>query len=371
MLKHTCLLLLLSSSLAAQTAYAVDTTLDQLFTVDLTTGAVTLVVSVANNGLATAADLCWRDDTQELWTIDLTGGEAGPIDPVSGNFTVVWNTGVSGWQGMAWDHTTRLFYCHNQNDTLYTLDPATGTLTTIGVLATTTPLITAIEVDAIGRLWGMDFSAGAIVQLDKTTGQEIGRIPTPGMTQVQGMAIAGDGTWYAISTGTDSLYAVDPLTGASVLLGPNTGTTFVKGFAITGSALQRGGEACADGAGQVRRMQWSGGSNIGNIVLHSCDAGAVPTATFFAYGFSATQAGPFALPLDMTPFGAPGCKLLQSTEAISGPVQTGSQAAFAFPADASLVGFTIWVQCPILDTSGNPNAAGMVFSDALKMTITL
>lgn len=371
MLHRATLLLLLSSSLAAQTAYAIDTNLDQLFTVDLATGAVTLVVSVANNGLATAADLCWRDDTQELWTIDLSGGEAGPIDPFSGNFTPIWNTGVSGWQGMAWDHTAGLFYCHNQSHTLYTLDPATGVLSMVGAPIATQPLITAIEVDAIGRLWGMDFSAGAIVQLDKTTGQEILRITTPGLTQVQGMAIAGDGTWYAISTGTDSLYSVDPRTGASVLLGPNTGTGFVKAFAITGSALQRGGEACADGAGQVRRMQWSGGSNIGNSVLHSCDAGVVPTLAFFAYGLSATQAGPFALPLDMGLIGAPGCKLLQSADVIAGPVQTGSQTVITIPANPGLVGITIWAQGLILDTSGNPNPAGLAFSDALKMTINL
>jgi len=272
---------------------------------------------------------------------------------------------------MAWDHTSKLFYLHNQSDVLYTLDPVTGALVTIGTMAPTTPLVTGLEVDAVGRLWGMDFSAGAILQIDKATGLEIARIPTPGLTQVQGFGISAEGVWYAVSTGTDSLYVVDDVTGTSVLIGANTGTQFAKGFVVTGSAVQRGGQACADGAGTVRRMTWSGGSNLGNLVLHGCDAGAVPTVTFVAYGFSATQVGPFSLPLDMGMFGAPGCHLYQSLEAIGGPVPTGSQLAFVVPNNPGMVGISVYVQCPILDTSASPNAAGLAFSDALKFTITL
>ena len=361
---------LLAAPLAAQSAYLIDTNLDQLFSVDLTNGATTLIGSTLVNGLVTAADLCWRDDTNEIWTIDLTGGEAGIIDPATGNFTVVWNTTVNGWQGMAWDHTTKLFYLHNQNDQLSTLDPVTGTVTLVGTLAPTTPLVTAIEIDALGRVWAMDF-AGAILQIDKATGLEIARIPTPGLTNVQGFSIAADGSWYAVSTGTDSLYLVDPLTGTSTLLGNNPGVQFAKGFVVTGSNLQRGGEACADGGGTVRRMAWTGNSNLGGVVLHGCDAGAIPSVTFLTYGFSTTQVGPFTLPLDMGPFGAPGCKLYQSTDAVAGPIPTGAQAAFAVPNDLGLVGLNVYAQCAILDSSAAPNPAGLVFSDLLKMTITL
>jgi hypothetical protein len=79
-----------------------------LFSVDLGTGAATPIASTANNGLATPADLVWRSDTQELWTVDVAGGEAGTIDVVTGVFTAIHQTGLSGWQGMAL--TADLYY---------------------------------------------------------------------------------------------------------------------------------------------------------------------------------------------------------------------------------------------------------------------
>lgn len=369
---RTLLPLLLTAAPAfaqAPTAFAIDTNLDILYSIDLATGAPTQIGSTLNNTLATAADLCWRDDTNELWTVDLSGGAAGILDTTTAIFTPVWQTGLSGWQGMAWDHSTGKFFLHNQNDQLHVLDPVTGTTTLVGTLATTSPLVTALEVVGSGRLWAMDFSAGAILEIDKNTGLEISRIATPGMTNVQGFNIDADGTWYAITTNTDSLYVVDPTTGASVLIGPVTGTQFVKGFAVTSSSIQRYGTACADGAQATRRMFWSGGSNLGNFVLHGCDAGPVTAPALVAYGFSGLQAGPFALPFDLGNFGAPGCKLLQSTDAIIGPTVTGSPQAFVVPNLAGLVGLTVYSQVAILDVSASPNAAGLAFSDAIKMTI--
>ncbi|MFM1873108.1 MAG: hypothetical protein RL398_2530, partial [Planctomycetota bacterium] len=156
----------------APTAFAIDTNLDILYSIDLATGTPTQIGSTLSSTFATAADLCWRDDTDELWTVDLSGGEYGTIDRTTGLFTQLGTTGISGWQAMAWDHTTKTFFLHNQSDYLYSLDPATGVTTLIGILANTTPLITALEVDAGGRLWAADFTAGAIVELDKTTGVE-------------------------------------------------------------------------------------------------------------------------------------------------------------------------------------------------------
>ncbi|MFY9341924.1 MAG: hypothetical protein WAT39_05520 [Planctomycetota bacterium] len=225
--------LLLSSSLCAQTAYCVDTNLDILYSLDLSTGAVTAIGSTLSGGImGTPADLCWRDSTSEIWTVDLAGGEAGTIDPTTGLFTTVWNTGLSGWQAMAWDHTTSQFYLHNQNDQLHRLDPATGTLTLVGTLSPTTPLVTGMDIDATGRLWAVDF-AGAIFEIDKNTGLAIGTaISTLPVNNLQSLSIDPAGVWYGISTATDSLYTIDPVTGLCTLVGPNTGTGFVKGMVI-------------------------------------------------------------------------------------------------------------------------------------------
>ncbi|HEY3484245.1 MAG TPA: hypothetical protein VGK49_02620, partial [Ilumatobacteraceae bacterium] len=225
--------LLFTSSLCAQNAYCVDTNLDILYSLDLSTGAVTAIGSTLNNGMDTPADLCWKDDTSQLWTIDLAGGEAGTIDPTTGVFTSVWNTGVSGWQAMAWDHTQSQFYCHNQNGNLHRLDPVTGILTLVGTIPGA--LITAMDVDATGRLWALNFS-GSLVELDKNTGQALGATIPTSVINFQGMAIhPSSGVWYAISTLTDSLYTIDPSTGISTLIGPNSGTQFVKGMTIEGS----------------------------------------------------------------------------------------------------------------------------------------
>ncbi|HZN41321.1 MAG TPA: hypothetical protein VFD82_21115 [Planctomycetota bacterium] len=225
--------LLFSSSLCAQSAYCVDTNLDILYSLDLNTGAVTQIGSTLSGGImGTPADLCWKDDTSQMWTIDLAGGEAGTIDPTTGLFTTVWNTGVSGWQAMAWDHTTSQFFCHNQNGQLHRLDPLTGVLTLVGTIAGA--LITGMDVDATGRLWALNFS-GSLTELDKNTGLALGPpIPTT-VINFQSLSINPAGVWYGISTLTDSLYTIDPSTGTCTLVGPNTGTQFVKGMVIAAS----------------------------------------------------------------------------------------------------------------------------------------
>ena len=193
---------------------------------------------------------------------------------------------------------------------------------------------------------------------------------TPGLSNVQGLGIDAEGVWYGVSTTNNSLYVIDPATGGSSLVGANPGTTFVKGMVITGTAVQRVGAACADGNSEVRRMRWTGATNLGGSLLHGCDAGTTTMPAFVAYGLSGTQAGAFPLPLSMANFGAPGCTLYVSTDAISPPTSTGSQLTFAVPNAQGLAGVNILAQGVILDVSANPNPAGLVFTDAIKMTTT-
>ncbi|MCB9884317.1 MAG: hypothetical protein H6838_02430 [Planctomycetes bacterium] len=223
-------ILLATASLTAQatTAYLVDSNLDQLFTVDLSTGAATFIAGTLNNGLDTPADLSWRAATNELWTIDLSGGEVGTIDVTNGTFTAVYQTNLSGWQGMAWDETSQLFFLANQNGSNYMLDPATGVTTLLG--AAGFGLITALDTDASGNLFGTDFSTGALVSIDKVTG--VATLIASSLTNFQGLGIdQATGTWYATSTSTQSLYSVDSTTGAATLIGAHgAGVQFAKGF---------------------------------------------------------------------------------------------------------------------------------------------
>ncbi len=221
---------LAAASLSAQTptAYLVDSNLDQLFSVDVTTGAATFIAGTLNNGLDTPADLSWRAATNELWTIDLGGGEVGTIDVTTGTFTPVYQTGLSGWQGMAWDETTQMFYMANQNGSNYVLDPTTGLTTLLG--AAGFGLITALDTDASGNLFGTDFSTGSLVSVDKVTG--VATLLATSLTNFQGLGIdQATGTWYATSTSTQSLYSVDSTTGTATLVGAHgAGVQFAKGF---------------------------------------------------------------------------------------------------------------------------------------------
>ncbi|MFO1077832.1 MAG: hypothetical protein U1E73_08915 [Planctomycetota bacterium] len=223
-------LLALPGALCAQssTAYLVDSNLDQLFTVDLSTGAATFIASTLNNTLSTPADLAYDAVTQQLWTIDLAGGAVGTIDTTTGTFTPIYQTGLSGWQGMAWDPTTQKFYLANQNGSNYVLDPATSTTTLLG--AAGFGLITALDVDASGILYGIDFSSGAVVSINKVTG--LGTQLSTTITNIQGLGIDQvTGTWYGESTTTDSLYIIDPVTGGFTLIGANgAGVQFAKGL---------------------------------------------------------------------------------------------------------------------------------------------
>ena len=216
-------------------ALAIDTGLDELYSVDLATGAAVFEASVT--GVSTAADLTYRPDQGTLWAIDLSGGELGPID-TTGQFTPVHLTGMSGWQGNDYDPVSRKWLLANQDDDNYEYDPETGMLTLLansgfGMIA----CLDGSPASA-GTAMGIDFSTGDLVRVDRATGTTGSFATTiPGF---QGLGISRcDGTWYATNTNDDSLYTIDPSTGTETLVGPHGLTIgFVKGFDLVESNNQ-------------------------------------------------------------------------------------------------------------------------------------
>lgn len=353
---------------SAQTAYLIDTTLDQLFSVDLTTGAATMITPVS--GVATAADLAWKASTSELWTIDLSGGAAGTIDVVTGLFTPVFSTGLSGWQGMAWDEATQLFYLANQSGSNYVLDPATGVTTLLG--ASGFSLLTCLDVDANGDLWGIQFNGTpSVVRIDKVTG--VGTAVSTTIGGFQGLGIDDStGMWYGANTNDDSLHLIDPVTGSATLIGVNgAGVTFAKGFDIAGpgcsGTITRAGIGCVDGSGTQLIMQSNGIPCIGQ----SLDLGS-NTAGLFSYyltvGLSDSFFNGILLPLDLTPFGAPGCSAYTSQEILMGPAAPGTRFAVPIPANPIYVGGTFYVQTYVLDPN-IPNPLPIGASDYIRVVI--
>ncbi|MCC6785379.1 MAG: hypothetical protein IT457_21190 [Planctomycetes bacterium] len=246
-------------------------------------------------------------------------------------------------------------------------DPATGTTTALGVAGLS--LITALDSDASGRVWGIDFGTGNLATIDKTTGAAT-VVATISPTNMQGLSVHPNGTWYAINTTTDSLYVIDPATSSSLLIGTNTGTQFVKGFQIADTAIAVGGTPCADGAAGIRRMTWSGSSAIGGTLQLGFETGPSATVGSLIFGFSAESFGPFPLPLDLSPFGAPGCNLYVSADITSGTVLSGVPTALAMPNTPSLVGGVFFVQAAVVDISATPNALGLAFTDFVRVVVT-
>src|SRR5690606_20322956 len=235
-----------------------SSTLDILVTVDVNTGRATQIASTFNNGLDTPADLAWRTDTREMWTIDLSGGELGTIDLATGTFTPVIQTGLSGWQSLAWDPELRVFFASNQTGgTTYRIDPVTGTTTPLGPSGV--GYVSGLDVDAEGTLWGTVFSNGIVVKIDKTTGA--GTQVATTARSLGDIAVDQDGVCWGANSGDDSLYRIDLATGQATMIGAHgSGVTIVKGIAITNDGVMRGGRGCADGTSTRLAMSFQGSS---------------------------------------------------------------------------------------------------------------
>jgi hypothetical protein len=279
---------LFAAAASAQTGYVVDSNLDQLYSIDLTTATVTLIGSTFNNALGTPAGLAWRSDVNQLWTIDLDGGEVGFIDVGNATFTSVYISGLNGWQGIAWDELSSRFILVNQNGSNYELDPVTGMTTLLGPSGF--GLITASDFDPNGVLWGIDFG-GSIVMIDTVTGAATLTASTTG--SFQGLAIDDAGVWYGVNTTSDSLFIIDPVSGTATLVGPMTGLQFSKGFEIptVGGPSGVGSNYCTanpNSTGQTGLISGTGSASVAANDL-TLEASGLPLNAFGYFITSLTQ----------------------------------------------------------------------------------
>jgi hypothetical protein len=241
-----------------------------------------------NNGLGVPAGLAWRSDVNQLWTIDLDGGEVGFIDVGNATFTSVYISGLNGWQGIAWDELSSRFILVNQNGSNYELDPVTGMTTLLGPSGF--GLITASDFDPNGVLWGIDFG-GSIVMIDTVTGAATLTASTTG--SFQGLAIDDAGVWYGVNTTSDSLFIIDPVSGTATLVGPMTGLQFSKGFEIptVGGPSGVGSNYCTanpNSTGQTGLISGTGSASVAANDL-TLEASGLPLNAFGYFITSLTQ----------------------------------------------------------------------------------
>ena len=105
-------------------------------------------------------------------------------------------------------------YAHSSN-MLYSYDPTTGMLSTIGSTGT---LLFDIAIDAYGQLWGIDMS-GSIYQVDSATGAATSFMPTPAYGN--GLAVLQDGS--LVVSNSYTLAEIDWSTGNTTALATKLG----------------------------------------------------------------------------------------------------------------------------------------------------
>ena len=241
--------------------------------------------------------------------------------------------------------------------------PATGVTTIAG--AAGVPLITALEVDVDGALYGVAFNTGQLVICDKVTGWATVRSTT--MAGFQGLGKDDYGRWYGNNTHTDSLYTIDPVTGTATLIGPHgAGIDAAKGLEIVTQSIMRHGVGCTDSGGTQLQMLWGGDAELGETMLLSCNVS--PGGSFFlAFGASNQYWAAGPLPFSWGPL-APGCSIYQSTQVVLGSYPRGTWLVFGVPVAPALIGSVLFVQGMEFDPAASP--FGLVFSDYVRMVIS-
>ncbi|BDC51181.1 hypothetical protein F183_A34970 [Bryobacterales bacterium F-183] len=202
--------------------FAVDSNLDQLYKVNTTNATVTLVGSTSPAQIPAALAF----DGSKMYTIDGAGGALYTLDLVTGAPSLVGTSGIFGWQALAARPSDGALFAQDQTRNFYSINKANGVATFIGVTSIPS-LVSAMDFDAQGRLWGVIFGNGEYGTINLSTGQ----FTSVGSTvlRVQGLAFAPSGLAYISETGEGKLYTLDVSTGVTTLVG-SLGLPFVKGL---------------------------------------------------------------------------------------------------------------------------------------------
>jgi hypothetical protein len=232
--------------------------LSDLFSIDQTTGAATLIGATGKNigdmtnvgGSLVGIDL----STNTLWTLDAATGAA------SGGLAV---TGTRGTiTSIAWDPTTQQLFGNTTNgfsgsDILYTIDTVTGAATTVGNLGVTN--LYGLGFGQDGSLFASD-TGGTLYGVNTATGAA-GAIGASGFFSLFDLASRPEDNVLFATPDLNNLLTLNKATGAGALVGGLGGSFNMAGLAFLGApvpepgawALMIGGFALAGMALRRRR----------------------------------------------------------------------------------------------------------------------
>jgi len=189
--------------------------------------SVVAAVAVGIAGQGFAAGLVGVDSSRNLFEIDMTTGAKTLIGVVSAN------AGTTA--GLAYDRVNDIVYVTSSgNDSLYTLDITTGNATLVGGYGDPGIVMHGLEMGAGGVMYGASgggTTTGNFYTVSTVTGVA-SLVGDNGLTSFTNLGYNSDTElMYGTNSGSDSFYGINTATGAATLIGAMGGPTNPNGLA--------------------------------------------------------------------------------------------------------------------------------------------
>jgi hypothetical protein len=200
----------------------IDDASNNLGTVDIATGTVTVIGNMGND---TMTDLAY-DPSGKLFGISF--GNLYRINPTTAAATLIGNTGLSGANALVFGTNGTLYLAANNDTRLFTVNTATGASTALG----TTGFNSAGDLAFNNGALYMSSSTDQLIRIN-LSGTVSGTVVGPfGFSNVFGLATAANGVLYGVA-GTQ-IFSTNTATGAGTAvlnysghgLAAANGTTF-------------------------------------------------------------------------------------------------------------------------------------------------
>lgn len=171
------------------TVYAVDSSQDELMTIDLATGVVTDIGNVARPGVDTVMHgIEFNSTNGKLYGLDYRDSMLVEINTATGEATAIGQTAATSFGSLAWDANAGIMYMADAGtESLYTVDLTNGSSTLIGSYGFSGSLGTGMSWDPVNGLIGVDNLNDGVYSFDVTTGLATLLGPTSPSTNALGL----------------------------------------------------------------------------------------------------------------------------------------------------------------------------------------
>jgi DNA-binding beta-propeller fold protein YncE len=165
------------------------------------------------------------DSSRSLYEIDPATGAKTQIGTVSANASTCAELTIGAGN--------TVYLSSTGNDSLFTVDLATGTATLVGPYGDSAIVMHGLEyVPATDTLYGVSSHNNGLYEINKTTGAAT-LIGTSGLSSFSNLGWNSiSGVMYLTNSGADSFYTIDLATGATTLIGPLVNSTNPNGVAF-------------------------------------------------------------------------------------------------------------------------------------------